>query len=812
MSYDYEGFRFTTNVNVGTGDNLYAGFASHVEGEVGYAFITIASAIGAMMGLYNITVAEGDTAFISVNKTTDQNDGTLKLSATTSRPSEKVAAGLKADIGFSNIVTAVDGTEYYVLESSSYVVVNSSNFHYNLSATQSVKTKELFDEVERLLNSTDWRAKWDEVAQATLGKDVDVINAAYDMIPETRSIIDGCNEILGEVPVVTYELSVKNGKDTEAPELANANMTVYSMGDRIKAECTGAEDNVFVYGFEYEILTVDGDSVGTGTVYSTEEIRPTTSLEDGEYILKLRAFDYSGNFSQDWITQAFTVDSNLFIDAENLSTEVPLLLTQAQTVEKDYPINYTLTPEYSGAYNLILQDLDNNAKITISEYTTINGKAKRLKAKTMSAKNFAKGTGTILLDKDKYYTVTVTASSSKVDSNYKLAVTGEAFEKANQIPQDNWADLKTVHDVTGDMKIMVYANDQELIADEWVGFTDPLDVRELNVTTPAKLTINLTSTDKARISVYEENPNTGKLKKLKSVSLGTSKTGSVTKSLNNLLLEVGTYYLVVESTNAKSGGNANYFVNLDENGTEIFNDADMNPLDNNTATAPMINCDTTGTLISDEWVGFGDKFDYFRIAAGDGGAYDFAISGAENQLRLRVYEVVPKESGEKLKAIKTITTKEKDAWNGSTGTLLLSEGKEYIVAVESPKASKGIGSSYNLELEQAQAYNWENNTPEDATMLTDAGMTGVLSKVKGGDSVDYINLGLVSGTLSLDSTAGKVRVNAYDELGNLMETFKLSSTSKTSNSVDFNVAESGFAYLEIKADSSKFNEYTIALA
>ena len=52
MSYDYEGFRFTSNVNVGAGESSYAGFASRVDGEVGSAFITIATAAGAMMGLY----------------------------------------------------------------------------------------------------------------------------------------------------------------------------------------------------------------------------------------------------------------------------------------------------------------------------------------------------------------------------------------------------------------------------------------------------------------------------------------------------------------------------------------------------------------------------------------------------------------------------------------------------------------------------------------------------------------------------------------------------------------------------------------
>ena len=117
MSYDYEGFRFTSNVNVGAGESSYAGFASRVDGEVGSAFITIATAAGAMMGLYNILVAAGEMAVISVDKTTEQNNGKLNLSATASRPSEKEAAQLKADNGFSAVVTAVDRKQYRIIES-----------------------------------------------------------------------------------------------------------------------------------------------------------------------------------------------------------------------------------------------------------------------------------------------------------------------------------------------------------------------------------------------------------------------------------------------------------------------------------------------------------------------------------------------------------------------------------------------------------------------------------------------------------------------------------------------------------------------
>ena len=235
------------------------------------------------------------------------------------------------------------------------------------------------------------------------------------------------------------------------------------------------------------------------------------------------------------------------------------------------------------------------------------------------------------------------------------------FENANQVPQDNWEDLKTVHDISDNMKIAVQSTDQQLVANEWVGFSDARDVRVLDVATAGMFTFDMTSTDQARMSIYVENTSNGKLKKLKSVSLGTSKTGSVTKSIENLLLDTGTYYLVLESRNASKGGSADYSVSLNATTTKFFVDANQNPLDNATATAPVIDCSTTGTLISKEWVGYGDQFDYFSIAAGEGGAYDFAISGADNQLRLRVYEVVPKEDGEKLKTVKTVTTSSKNS-------------------------------------------------------------------------------------------------------------------------------------------------------
>ena len=804
MSYDYEGFRFTSNVNVGAGESSYAGFASRVDGEVGSAFITIATAAGAMMGLYNITVADGAMAVISADKTTEQNNGKLNLSATASRPSEKEAAQLKADSGFSEVVTAVDGTQYQILKSSAYVVVNSSRFNYELSATQSVKTKELFENVEQLLSSPGWRSLWAKVEAGTKDQDVDVITWAYDNVPETRSVIDGCRSILGEVPVVTYTLNVKNGVDSEAPVITADGITIISMGNRIKAECTGASDNYFVYGFEYQILDAAGAVVEDGIVQDgTQVIRPTAALGDGEYALSVRAYDYAGNYS-DWVNTAIVVNNNLYIDSKGLSESEPVALTKEQTVEKGAPVEYTLTPEYSGSYNFILEGLDSKAKITITEYDGEGAKGKRLRSKTMSAKNFAKGAGSVLLDMNRTYTVEVSSNST---ANYKVAVEGTAFVNANQIPEDNWSNLKTVQGVSSDMKVMIHSEDQKIVESEWVGFSDSRDVRELAVTTAGRLTFDLTATDKARSSIYMENPKNGKLKKLKSASVGKSKSGSASKSIKNLLLEVGTYYLVVESPNASKGGNADYSVTLDASGSELFKDADLNPLDNDYKTASVLDCSKTGTLVEREWVGFGDQFDYYRIAAGEGGAYNFAVDEANGPIRLTVFEVVKKGDSEKLKSVKKVSTSAKADWSGATGTLMLGKDTEYVVAVESRKASKGEGSYYSVELKQGQAYNWANNEQADATVLTGAGYNGVLSKAANGDAVDYIDLRQFSGSFSLDMVEGKAKVSWLDAAGVVLDTDKIN----TKNGIEFNTASAPeVAFLRIDADSKKLNQYSIA--
>lgn len=782
MSYDYEEYRFTTNVDLGSDSGLYAGFVSRVDGEIGSAF-KVATANGAMVGLYKVSVADGAIAAFTVDKTTKQNKGKLKLSAVTSAPSAKEASKLSGDTGFADVVTAVDGSVYRILTSAAYVVVNSSLFSYTLSAAQSLEAKEFFEDVKSYLASNNWRADWQKVATATLGTGVDVIDWAHDNLSSTvRNLMDDCVSILSEIPVVTYELDVRNGVDTEAPVVDASSVDVISMGSKIKAECTGAIDNFFVYGFEWQITDSNNVVVGEGIAQNgTGTIRPDTVLEDADYTFHVRAYDYAGNKS-DWVAKAITISTDLYVDGEtvNEATE-PVPISQEQEVEQDTLV-YTFNPEYSGSYNLILEGLDNNAKLTITEFS--EGKAKKLKSKSMTVKNFMKGTGRVLFDMSKVYDISIT---SKYAASFKIAVEGEAFVLANQIPEDTWADMKTVQQVTPEMKVAVNAPDQTFISNEWVGFTDKLDVREINLTVASRLMIELTANNKSKLSVYTLKSG-DKLKKVKSVSLGKS-TRDVfnTKAISNLLLDVGTYFIVVEAPNAKKGVNANYGVKLNADGTEFYEQA--NPYEQGVNYVTEENP-------AKGWVGFGGAVNSFKFDAKEGGAFDLALTDTNNEVRMTIYD--------NDKKVKSVTSKNGSA---STGLVFLDTGKTYLVELESTKAKKGLGSNYTVSVADEYKYNFSNNTMETATALAaPSTVKGIISNLN--DPSDWYNLSAASGDIEIEAVSGKMTASFYDVGGS----FLFNESLKKGQSVEYTLSEFNAAYVNIESADKKASLYSIALA
>ena len=83
-----------------------------------------------------------------------------------------------------------------------------------------------------------------------------------------------------------------------------------------------------------------------------------------------------------------------------------------------------------------------------------------------------------------------------------------------------------------------------------------------------------------------------------------------------LLLDAGTYYFAVESTNAAKGGNADYTVAVNDQSvfyTKGDNSDDWTDMKTAGAEGAVVALDeavtSAGVLIDDGWVGYGDAID-----------------------------------------------------------------------------------------------------------------------------------------------------------------------------------------------------------
>ena len=226
-----------------------------------------------------------------------------------------------------------------------------------------------------------------------------------------------------------------------------------------------------------------------------------------------------------------------------------------------------------------------------------------------------------------------------------------------------------------------------LISGEWVGYGDAVDYRAVTFGNAGKYTFSINATDAAKLTVWTLRPN-GRLKALKKVSVKAGTSGGIA----GLLLDAGTYYLSVESTNAKKGGSADYDVSLD--GASTFftkgdnRDDDPGALPGEFRTALDGN---GGRLIDNGWVGYGDAVDYRELEVTRAGAYTFTLSGAADAVKLTLFS--EDETGKRRK-LKSVSVK-----NGSGSIEALELGTElrYLAAVESSTAKKGGGTDYSLD-------------------------------------------------------------------------------------------------------------------
>ncbi len=440
------------------------------------------------------------------------------------------------------------------------------------------------------------------------------------------------------------------------------------------------------------------------------------------------------------------------------------------------------------------------------------------------------------------------------------------------VTTDNWDDLKTKGSSGNVGDIGTIDGEWESFS-EWVGLGDEWDYKEFTLDDAAKLSFNISADDAVKFTIYslvQDKKGNYSLKSLQSSTLKLNKkTGQYSIDTKDLLLSSGSYYIGVQSTNAKKGGSADYTVSINE--SSVFYDRADNSDDwtnvktvGNGASAElcrlgeinrMTSTVTIGSGDKANWVGFSDAVDYAEFSLESGAKLSFNIT-ADDAVKFTIYSLVQDKKGNySLKSLQSSTLK----LNKATGRysidtkdlLLTADAGPYYIGVQSTNAKKGGNASYTITLNDSVFYTQGDNS-DDWTNVKTVGngasaelcRTGTINEhtetitigsgdkanwVGFNDAVDYAEFSLKSGAkLSFNITADDaVKFTIYslvqDRKGNYSLKSLQSSTLKLNKatgrySIDTKdlllTADAGPYYIGVQSTNAKKGgsaKYTISL-
>ncbi len=411
----------------------------------------------------------------------------------------------------------------------------------------------------------------------------------------------------------------------------------------------------------------------------------------------------------------------------------------------------SLTINATDAAKITVWKLNESWKKNILSYSQKSLQSTKL---TLNKKNgvYSTDTKSLLLEAGEYY-ISVESTNAKKGGNayYNLELNHDKsafFTKGNN--SDDWTDLKqngTSSDEFGDAGT-ISKDTVSVIKDGWVGYGDSVDYMQIHLDEAAKLSFLIDSADAAKFTIYRLNETVKKgavsysLKSLQSTTLKKFKGSSeYTATTNSLLLTAGDYYIAMASTNAKKGGNADYNVLINGNGTAFFSDAD-NGLNNwlyNKKSKELnedvafqkaliitrhtervlidseaVNHEDINGTIWDNYVGYGDEYDFAKICLDSDARLNVTIT-ATDAIKFTIYivrENVDSWSGivsykpETLQSAKLKKAKGDSLYRHSV-TLMVPGDISYFVAIQSTNAAKGGCAYYNVEINQKQsAFNY----------------------------------------------------------------------------------------------------------
>ncbi len=423
----------------------------------------------------------------------------------------------------------------------------------------------------------------------------------------------------------------------------------------------------------------DGKKVASG--YINNNVFSSMVLKAGVYRFRIDSADKGATAG----SYSLALYGREYMLANNADDSPGILGVNYQVTVHDtaIPVIATDWVGFGDGYDFRQLNLDYAAKLTFDVsssgsvkytiYSIDSGKLKPIKVLALKAGEF-KSIKDLLLPAGNYYISMQSTDAQKggaADYSVNLNEYNCVFYAKGNNADDSFGSLGTAYQIT------IGAQPEPLLTDEWVGYGDQTDCRQINMTYAGKCTFDFFASDAARFTIYTFSDN--KLRKLKTV---TVKPGNIA-NIKNLLLDAGTYFISVESTNARKGGSADYFVNLNSS-SAIFYQADKT--DDLYANAKTLDQNT----IVNDWVGYSDLIDFKTFALDAEGICNLAVTNVSDKLKLTIYV----ENNGKLKSVKSLSIAK---GSGMIKNLKLADGTYYL-AIESITGKNGGMSDYQLNL------------------------------------------------------------------------------------------------------------------
>ena len=354
---------------------------------------------------------------------------------------------------------------------------------------------------------------------------------------------------------------------------------------------------------------------------------------------------------------------------------------------------------------------DTAGKFVISgDFGNLNASVavKNEKNKTVASGTIKKGILTfngnksVLLDKGDYTIILKNTDNGKTSADYSFVIAAEVlYDKIDN--SDDWTDVKTAG-ADGAVAKTIGNLTAETEIGNWVGFGDAADYHEFTLTDDTKLNLNITSTDAAKVVICKLNENKNGTFSLKALQSTTVAAG-YTLTTKDLLLENGTYYIGVTSTNAKKGGNADYTITVDESSkffSKVDNSDDWTDVKTNGAAGAVGKIDgdfKIGTTLSD-WVGYGDASDYKSFTITEDMTVSFDVKSSD-AAKFNLYTLNENKNG--TFSLKSLLSASVSAGQTvPTKTITLAAGTYYI-GMTSTNAKKGGDADYTITVKDPNA-------------------------------------------------------------------------------------------------------------